>query len=95
VCMHVHVRVWCIHIMYTNFNVLFTLLVQIESQSGDKDEEDVEQSSSATASDKMDVAELLQQLQSSKTVEMVCSIQNIINALHTIIVSSESTEVFC
>ena len=35
--------------------------------------------------------DILQQLQSSKTVEMVCSMQNIVNALHAIIVSSVST----
>jgi len=62
---------------------------QSETQSGDKEEEDGEQSS-AIASDKMDVAELLQQLQCSKTVEMVCSVQNMVNALHAIIISSVS-----
>lgn len=36
--------------------------------------------------------DILQQLQSSKTVEMVCSMQNIVNALHAIIVSSVSTQ---
>jgi len=61
---------------------------QLEIQSGDKEEEDGEQSSSAVASDKMDVAELLQQLQCRKTVEMVCSVQNMVNALHAIIISS-------
>ena len=34
--------------------------------------------------------DILQQLQSSKTVEMVCSMQNIVNALHAIIMSSVS-----
>ena len=37
--------------------------------------------------------DILQQLQSSKTVEMVCSMQNIVNALHAIIVSSVSTPI--
>jgi len=63
---------------------------QSETQSGDKEEVDGEQSSLATASDKIDVAELLQQLQCSKTVEMVCSVQNMVNALHAIIISSVS-----
>ena len=49
-------------------------------------EEGVEISKITTAAD------ILQQLQSSKTVEMVCSMQNIVNALHAIIVSSVSIQ---
>ena len=71
---------------------IYTDQQQSEAQSGDKEEEDGEQSSSTAAGDKMDVAEMLQQLQCSKTVEIVCSLQNMVNALHAIIISSVSAQ---
>ena len=63
--------------------------------------EQQEQQSAAAATDKEEgmefsklttAVDILQQLQSSKTVEMVCSMQNIVNALHAIIVSSVSAK---
>ena len=73
------------------YHLSYTDQQQSEAQSSDKEKVDGEQSSSATTSDKMEVAELLQQLQCSKTVEMVCNVQNMVNALHAIILSSVST----
>ena len=71
-----------------NFKIFFT--VESKQQSEQQEAQTTDKEEGLDISKMTSVVDILQQLQSSKTVEMVCSMQNIVNALHAIIVSSVS-----
>ena len=65
-------------------------IVESKQQSEQQEQQATDKEEGIDISKMTTVVDVLQQLQSSKTVEMVCSMQNIVNALHAIIVSSVS-----
>ena len=84
----------------TSLHCIIYLIIWFTIESKQQSEQQ-EQQAVAAATDREEgveiskittAADILQQLQSSKTVEMVCSMQNIVNALHAIIVSSVSIQ---
>ena len=70
---------------------LVFFIIESKQQSEQQDQQAADKEEGIDLSKMTTVVDVLQQSQSSKTVEMVCSIQNIVNALHAIIVSSVST----
>ena len=66
-------------------------IIESKQQSDQQEQQGANKEEGLDISKMTSAVDILQQLPSSKTVEMVCSMQTIVTALHAIIVSSVSS----